>query len=987
MLAEQTKRLTHHPLLTQPFLSVAHPGMSVVDRREAAVGSSNAGLPSRSDPAPANAHDPPLPQDRFGAPSRVILRKHKDTPSFLGRVHCGVGCRRNCKHEDFARARQPVAIAGLHSHWVLDRIVAMQRPSERLIREHGVCEQFRRLGIRAVVNLQQAGEHPYCGDGILLESGFSYRPETFMEAGISYFNFPWHDMGVPSHAVLMSIVQVISGIVGTAPAMLSASAGAAEKVESGDRGRGGKIAIHCHAGLGRTGLVIACFLISSLKASAADAIDIVRSHRPRSIQTRKQVAFVHAFERSLQALRLTWLTRSFLHHPTNRGSNGGPSLRTQASLFSVEAYQQRQLSYLGGSELRKLRFAPKILHEIGSALHRLCAAQVDAAIDDGMERLFSAFLDGLQAFRESDAVALEDLKDAINSRDDWTLVHAVVDPVLLGRLTSDFFVQAVADDPPSRMAKNSTSTGTRALIDLTQVHRLSLHGVRESHPPDSEAVDHALGSVFTRPQRHCLRCVGRFFVCPSIVGQQQQPLQTQGRLLSPSMRGLLQRAASAFARLFLLCHLESSRLSQRAQPEEAASRAGLEPAPADVDGQMWEASLIARFRAHLARPLATAVAAVPASPSTRAAAVPPLPLPSPPRAESNSAGGAHMLEDGRQQQQQHDEDDQWAAMYCTARLSLHHRFTALDEVAEDVKGSSSRGSGSRGRRAVPVEEDHFGFVPHSVRVMGRSPSSAPRNQEQDHRRNRNKGGNAAPDSSRHLDPEDAAAGYQKAVDSLSSFLFLLFERLQCFPYHPPSQARPGDTSIASLSEDHSIDEDGPAGAVATELRRRSEDGEAVAAEAEGELNREDDAVASTAWREQQHKHHSLLQLPGQEDDYIGTDDSADEQGECECDASAGAPHPSLHAGEPCEVGAGAGAGATACRLTVTSSPDVGPPLGLEMAAAGQRRDTSFLQSPASVSPSSDDSFQVERELLSPSPTKTAPGSPVSDADSAASGMN
>lgn len=41
---------------------------------------------------------------------------------------------------------------------------------------------------------------------------------------------------------------------------------------------GGKIALHCHAGLGRTGLVIACYLVYS-GMPPQDAIQQVRIHR------------------------------------------------------------------------------------------------------------------------------------------------------------------------------------------------------------------------------------------------------------------------------------------------------------------------------------------------------------------------------------------------------------------------------------------------------------------------------------------------------------------------------------------------------------------------------------------------------------------------------------------------------------------------------------------------------------------------------------
>jgi protein tyrosine phosphatase domain-containing protein 1 len=52
--------------------------------------------------------------------------------------------------------------------------------------------------VTAIFNLQEPGEHPYCGDGIKMRSGFSYTPETLMNNGISFFNFFWKDLTNPT---------------------------------------------------------------------------------------------------------------------------------------------------------------------------------------------------------------------------------------------------------------------------------------------------------------------------------------------------------------------------------------------------------------------------------------------------------------------------------------------------------------------------------------------------------------------------------------------------------------------------------------------------------------------------------------------------------------------------------------------------------------------------------------------------------------------
>uniref|UniRef100_A0A8C6WUV6 Protein tyrosine phosphatase domain-containing protein 1 n=1 Tax=Neogobius melanostomus TaxID=47308 RepID=A0A8C6WUV6_9GOBI len=250
----------------------------------------------------------------FGEAIRYVIPAH---------VQCSYGCGgQACKYDNPTYwSEDQQAILGLYSSWVTDHILACSRPSTEIIEKYEIIDQFRRDGIKTLINLQTPGEHADCGNPLEPKSGFSYLPEVFMENNIYFYNFAWSDYGVGSLTAVLDMVKVMAFAL-----------------------QEGKVAVHCHAGLGRTGVLIACFITYTTIMTANEAISYVRSKRPNSIQTRTQLRCVRQFVQFLVPLRSIFSCAKPLTYPV-----------------TLTQYLYRQRHMLHGYERRQLRYLPKLV--------------------------------------------------------------------------------------------------------------------------------------------------------------------------------------------------------------------------------------------------------------------------------------------------------------------------------------------------------------------------------------------------------------------------------------------------------------------------------------------------------------------------------------------------------------------------------------------------------------------------------------------------
>jgi len=142
--------------------------------------------------------------------------------------------------------------------WIItDVLAAMARPSN----PRQTMEHLQDHGIDVIVTLT---ERPLSEP--LVE-----------EFGIENHHIPIADFTAPSREQVEEFVNIVRSA----------------------RSENRKVVVHCHAGMGRTGTMVACYLVS-VGRSSSDAIAEVRRIRPGSIETYAQESLVHKYARELR---------------------------------------------------------------------------------------------------------------------------------------------------------------------------------------------------------------------------------------------------------------------------------------------------------------------------------------------------------------------------------------------------------------------------------------------------------------------------------------------------------------------------------------------------------------------------------------------------------------------------------------------------------------------------------------------------------------
>jgi hypothetical protein len=181
-----------------------------------------------------------------------------------------------------------------NSYWATPLLLACEYPWTPKDPCKPKLDALLRSGARTFIDLTECGElRPYCG-GVLTTRADLLGID---KQEIEYHRFPIHDRCLPQSIEFMySIMDVLR-----------------------DNEKRGRItAVHCRGGIGRTGMVIGCWLIESGRAkNGADALEIVArewktvekcTRFPHSPETGPQFNFVLHFQAAPKTIQLVSVT-------------------------------------------------------------------------------------------------------------------------------------------------------------------------------------------------------------------------------------------------------------------------------------------------------------------------------------------------------------------------------------------------------------------------------------------------------------------------------------------------------------------------------------------------------------------------------------------------------------------------------------------------------------------------------------------------------
>lgn len=244
----------------------------------------------------SNKEKNPSPKKEIKLRNRSTFNKKVPNENFSlsHTLLCLSICSKKCIMEHNKYRKLPSAIDGLNCDQIDEYLFASQRLSNKVIKDYDLINKLKELNIGLIVNCEVKGEHPLCGDPYyegLDPCGFSYSTPLLEKNGIEVLLCGWNDLLTPnSFQHLIKIIKKMYYYINTLKK---------------------KIIVHCHAGFGRTAIVLASYYIFTQKVGAAKARKLIRKgERKYCLGSHIQFNFVKEFAQFLEIIRMNFMEKN-----------------------------------------------------------------------------------------------------------------------------------------------------------------------------------------------------------------------------------------------------------------------------------------------------------------------------------------------------------------------------------------------------------------------------------------------------------------------------------------------------------------------------------------------------------------------------------------------------------------------------------------------------------------------------------------------------
>lgn len=258
-------------------------------------------------------------------PARLAFFRdyHGESSYKLNIMDCLLGLYTGCQvHKwftSFGQTKFPVSTnSHLDMNWIIPGVLlafkdpTINRNKENRSVSKAVIKELKRCGIKVIVRLN-SNDH----NTNFEYYGKSYHPSDFKKEQFFHYDIPFRDVGTPTTVQAHQFVKLC------------------ERYGSG-------IAVHCHAGLGRTATMIGCYMIKHFNFTSRSVCGWLKLCRRGSVMG-PQHFFLDKYQMEIEAMKKDVVEPTKISSPSLNGIHGRFSRNVIAPMAQTNEQQPQSI--------------------------------------------------------------------------------------------------------------------------------------------------------------------------------------------------------------------------------------------------------------------------------------------------------------------------------------------------------------------------------------------------------------------------------------------------------------------------------------------------------------------------------------------------------------------------------------------------------------------------------------------------------------------